>query len=76
MKAIQSAKDLKQAMAQAIGVELEDRPFDIKPDMMKAFIKTLVADTHRLLDPAFTYALSRVDFIPRSVDYPLMLWIY
>jgi hypothetical protein len=76
MKAIQSAKDLKQAMAQAIGVELEDRPLDFKPDMMKAFIKTLVADTHRLLDPAFTYALSRVDFIPRSVDYPFMLWIY
>ncbi|KAJ7116317.1 hypothetical protein C8R44DRAFT_627700, partial [Mycena epipterygia] len=67
MQAIRKGNELSQAVAQAIGDKYEIPPFH-NPEIKSAqFVKRLAQELleEGLIDPAFAYALSRVDFAPR-----------
>ncbi|KAJ7671670.1 hypothetical protein DFH06DRAFT_122022 [Mycena polygramma] len=70
IQVLQRGDQLRKAVAQATGieVEVEDRPFampHVEPEQWQDFVKELLGDHLGVVDPAFAYTLSRVDFLPR-----------
>ncbi|KAJ6577314.1 hypothetical protein B0H19DRAFT_553234 [Mycena capillaripes] len=68
MAILQKGDKMRKAVARAIGIEPEEHPFaspQISPDQWSHGLKTLLGQGLGDVDPAFAYALSRVDFLPR-----------
>ncbi|KAJ7209773.1 hypothetical protein GGX14DRAFT_521305 [Mycena pura] len=68
MEIMQKGDELRKAVARAGGVTVETEPVyppRYQPDTVRRFMEGLLAQDLGHVDPAFAYALSRVDFIPR-----------
>ncbi|KAJ7284809.1 hypothetical protein C8J57DRAFT_1289539 [Mycena rebaudengoi] len=65
MNVMESGVEKTQALRKAFGIELEEEPMSMSytPEQMKALSEMLL--NQGLIDPAFSYALTRADFLPR-----------
>ncbi|KAJ6520747.1 hypothetical protein DFH09DRAFT_1426614 [Mycena vulgaris] len=70
-KMMEQGTEFRRALYQALGKEFDERTFtgleDIKPEHMRAQLIRLAEELlgQGLIDPAFAYPLSRVEFYPR-----------
>ncbi|KAJ7746584.1 hypothetical protein B0H16DRAFT_1421490 [Mycena metata] len=64
---VQAVKEREEVLAKAAGIQLEDVAFTrqaLRPDQVKILREAALRGVG-VLDPAFAYAVERVDFVPR-----------